>query len=506
VLRWAIAAILAASTYFFGVFERVTTQFMSYDAFINMMNSAAFAGDAVSQSRAAFIAAAGPALLLLVAIGLRPHWRPRRFGPVLAAGPWLGAALLTGILFVRGGDGARGLPDAFTPIAYFTLAEYEDIAGSLGPRQAVRLPLAGPPPRRNVVLIVDESIAGKYLDINSPAGVQTPLSRAWPGLTIHNFGIAASIATCSYSSNVTLRYGGTRAGYQRINATMPSIWAYAHQAGLETVYIDAQRTDGALQNQMDGKERAQVDRFIQFSNVPVLQRDMAVAAELIRQLADPTPKFIMVNKMGAHFPVQDKYPASYIRYQPVAARGHFVGVGDTGSREGFDGTPEAWRRYRNAYRNTLLWNVGTFFDRVLGKADLSHTTLIYTSDHGQDLHERGQPGLYTHCSADPAPQEGAVPLIVIAGANQPGADWNSVSGGERSHYQIFPTLLELMGYRHDAVSATYGPSLADPAHDPGTFNALFNARLNRKPVWIKVVPDKLPTPPRSDYQAGPTEK
>ena len=196
VLRWLMAAVLAGSTYFLDVFERVTTQFMSYEAFINMMNSAAFAGDAFSQSRSAFIAAAGPAALLLVAIGLRPHWRFKMPGPLLAAGPWLGAGLLTGILFLRGGDGAKGLPDAFTPIAYFALSEYENMAGDLGPRQAVKLPLADAPPRRNIVLIVDESIAGAYLDINSPAGVATPLSRAWPG-------IAQSVGRAGGGNSVT---------------------------------------------------------------------------------------------------------------------------------------------------------------------------------------------------------------------------------------------------------------------------------------------------------------
>jgi glucan phosphoethanolaminetransferase (alkaline phosphatase superfamily) len=48
--------------------------------------------------------------------------------------------------------------------------------------------------------------------------------------------------------------------------------------------------------------------------------------------------------------------------------------------------------YRNAYKNTVLWNVGEFFARVFAQAKLSNALLIYTSDHGQDLHERGNRG------------------------------------------------------------------------------------------------------------------
>src|SRR3546814_9750893 len=67
------------------------------------------------------------------------------------------------------------------------------------------------------------------------------LSGIWPFARIYNYGLAASVTNCSVGSNVTLRYGGTRKDYQRINGTQPSIWAYARKAGLRTVYIDSQR-------------------------------------------------------------------------------------------------------------------------------------------------------------------------------------------------------------------------------------------------------------------------
>ncbi len=505
-LRWAMALLLAGSAYYMKVFEGVTTQFMSYDAFINLMNSAAFAGDALAQNRAAFIAGLPGALLLLVAFGTAPRRRLPMRGWMTALAPLAGVAALAGILFMRGGEGARGLPRSFTPIAYLALAGYEDATGHLGPRRPVTLPLARRPLSRHIVLIVDESIAGQYLDINSPQGVPTPLSRAWPGIGIHNFGLAASITNCSVGTNVTLRHGGTRADYQRINATMPPIWAYARKAGLQTVYIDAQRTGGALQNLMTGEERRQVDRFVQFDGVPVVQRDMAAADALIRELADPAPKFILVNKVGGHFPVHDKYPDAYMAYRPALPRGGMSDITDTGSRDGFGGSAEDWRRYRNAYRNTLLWNVGAFFERLLTRADLAGATLIYTSDHGQNLHERGNPGTFTHCSADPAPEEGAVPLLVIEGAGASGIDWSrNLAGGRNrySHYMIFPSLLVLMGYDLGPASKVYGQPLTGAQGDPHSFNTLFNARLNRKPEWLAIDANRIQQPPVSDYAFRP---
>ena len=503
-LRWGTALLLAVSAFYMQVFEGVTTQFMTYDAFINLMNSAAFAGDALAQNRAAFLAGLPGTLLLLAAIGMGPQRTLPLPGWMTMLAPWAGAAALTGLLFLRGGDGARGLPQSFTPIAYLALAGYEEATGDLGPREPVKLPIAGRPLSRKIVLIVDESIAGQYLDINSSEGVPTPLSRAWPGIGIHNYGLAAAVTNCSVGTNVTLRHGGTRNDYQRINATMPPIWAYARKAGLQTVYIDAQRTGGALQNLMTEDERRLIDRFVQFDRVPVQQRDMAAAEALIRELADPAPKFILVNKVGAHFPVHDKYPDAYMAYRPALPRGRMTGITDTGSRKGFGGSAEDWRRYRNAYRNTLLWNVGVFFERLLTRADLADATLIYTSDHGQNLHERGNPGTFTHCTADPAPEEGAVPLLVIEGAETSGIDWSRKLASHRnrtSHYRIFPTLLALMGYDTAATGKVYGHALTADEADPSTFNRLFNARLNRKPDWLAIDADRLQRPPVSDFKA-----
>jgi hypothetical protein len=498
VLRCLYALALAAAAFFDQSVERITSGPLTYDAFINLFDSAGFAGDAFGQFGRPILLAALSSLLLLAAIALPPKRAPALPRLLPAAAPIFATLLLAAILFVRGGEGAGGLPPPWPPLAYSSLLLYETASETAGPVREVAIrPRA--PAGHDVVLIVDESVSPLYLDLDDAAGVRSGLAGRRPGVAIFDYGFAASITNCSVGTNVTLRHGGTRADYQSINDNMPTLWDYARTAGLGTVYIDAQRTGGQLQNLMDSKERSKIDAFLQFDRVPVRDRDMAAADALATFLRDGKPELIIVNKVGAHFPVQDKYPDSFMRYRPVAGRGHFEGVADTGSRSGFGGSAEDWRLYRNAYRNTLLWNVGGFFDRLFARADLSNATLVYTSDHGQDLHERGTPGVDTHCSTDPVPEEGLVPLVVVQGAKVGAADFarNVAANRNRSsHYQIFPTLLAAMGYDPSDVRPLYGESLLDRSRDEFTFNTRFNARLGMKPAWKHIDLAGIVAPPR----------
>ncbi|WP_296267845.1 sulfatase-like hydrolase/transferase [Pseudomonas sp. UBA6562] len=483
-VRWCLALAFALSAAMFDAYTQITQGYLTYSAFVSMAYAGGFVDEALRQYGAVIGLAAAKASLLLLGLGLRPPAAPRLAHGLPVAAPLLALLLLIGVLFVRAGEGARGLPVMYTPLAYLTLFGYESLHDSVGPRQPVSLARPGAVAARHIVLVIDESIAGNYLDINTPGGIDSHLGGRLPGAELFNFGYAASAANCSADTNVTLRYGGTRADYLRINATQPSIWQYAKAAGLRTVYLDGQRTGGALQNLMTRDEQRDIDQFVQFDDTPVQQRDMAAVAQLVQLLHSPTPQLIVLNKIGAHFPVHDKYPDAFMRYIPALPRGRFLDVADTGERAGFAGGTQDWQRYRNAYRNTLLWNVGEFFRRLLSQADLSDAVLIYTSDHGQDLHQRGNPGLNTHCGSDPQAEEGLVPLLVLQGQGLRTLDWQAHLAQNRngsSHYNIFPTLLLLMGYERQAVIAQYGQPLDEATHDPFTFNARYNARLGAKP-------------------------
>lgn len=496
-VRHLFALVMFVSAVFFDVYTRVTADYLTYSSFVSLVYSGGFIQEAIYQYRDAIISGMAGGLLLLFGIGLKPRRRMPLPGALLVAAPVLGVLLLSAVLFVRAGEGARGLPIMYTPLAYLNLFTYEALHNTVGPREPVSLARNDQPVGHDIVLIIDESISGNYLDINAPFGVHSNLKEPRPGVDIFNYGYAASIANCSADTNVTLRYGGTRADYMRINTTMPSIWQYAKKAGLRTVYIDAQRTGGNLQNLMNDAEKKDIDEFVQFDQTSVRDRDMAAAAKLVDLLNDGKPELVVINKVGAHFPVHDKYPDGFMAYRPTLPRGQFVEVADTGKRDGFNGQPDDWMLYRNAYKNTLLWNVGEFFSRVFAQADLSNALVIYTSDHGQDLHERGNPGLNTHCGPDPVEEEGLVPLVVIQGRGLKTLDWSAQLAANKdrsSHYNIFPTLLQLMGYDLAGVEAVYGKPLSVATADEFTFNYRFNARLGAKPEWKHIDLKSIVTP------------
>jgi hypothetical protein len=496
-IRHVFALAMFVSAVFFDVYTRVTADYLTYSGFVSLVYSGGFIQEAAYQYRDALLRGVLSGLLLLFGIGLKPRHGLAIPNALRVAAPLCGVLLLSAVLFLRAGEGARGLPIMYTPLAYLNLFAYEALHNTVGPREPVTLSRNTQAVDHDIVLIIDESISGNYLDINAPFGVHSNLKQARPGVDIFNYGYAASIANCSADTNVTLRYGGTRADYMRINSTLPSIWQYAKKAGLRTVYIDAQRTAGNLQNLMTETEKKDIDQFVQFDQTSVRDRDMAAAAKLIELLNDDKSELVVINKVGAHFPVHDKYPDAFMAYRPTLPRGQFTEVADTGERNGFNGQPDDWVLYRNAYKNTVLWNVGEFFARVFAQASLDNALLIYTSDHGQDLHERGNPGLNTHCGGDPVEEEGLVPLVVIQGSQLKTLDWSAQLAANKdrsSHYNIFPTLLQLMGYDLAGIEAVYGKPLSVATGDEFTFNYRFNARLGAKPEWKHIDLGSIVTP------------
>jgi hypothetical protein len=496
-IRHVFALAMFVSAVFFDVYTRVTADYLTYSGFVSLVYSGGFIQEAAYQYRDALLRGVLSGLLLLFGIGLKPRHGLAIPNALRVAAPLCGVLLLSAVLFLRAGEGARGLPIMYTPLAYLNLFAYEALHNTVGPREPVTLTRNTQAVDHDIVLIIDESISGNYLDINAPFGVHSNLKQARPGVDIFNYGYAASIANCSADTNVTLRYGGTRADYMRINSTLPSIWQYAKKAGLHTVYIDAQRTAGNLQNLMTETEKKDIDEFVQFDQTSVRDRDMAAAAKLIELLNDDKPELVVINKVGAHFPVHDKYPDAFMAYRPTLPRGQFTEVADTGERNGFNGQPDDWVLYRNAYKNTVLWNVGEFFSRVFAQGNLNNASLIYTSDHGQDLHERGNPGLNTHCGGDPVEEEGLVPLVVIQGSQLKTLDWSAQLAANKdrsSHYNIFPTLLQLMGYDLAGIEAVYGKPLSVATGDEFTFNYRFNARLGAKPEWKHIDLGSIVTP------------
>ncbi len=481
----------AASVLLVDSYQRVMDEPLHYASFVNLFETASFAGDALEQFGGHILMPVIAALLIGLGVLLPPlprtyRYRATRFVPATA--PFLAIALLAGVVFKEDGAGATGMPGTLVPGAYGAVLVTEKMLQLGKAREPVSLTRRPVRPDGDVILIVDESIRGDYIDL---AGGKVPTNlldaEGNPKPGVYNFGRAASAANCSAGTNIILRYGGTRRTYLRNIASMPTIWSYAKAAGYHTVYIDAQLTGGHLSNSMTKTDLKKIDEFIQFDRVPLRDRDQKIARIIVERTQNDRPEFIIANKIGAHFPVNDKYPNSYMIYKPASPRGKLANV-TRGDRR--TGMPD-WDLYKNAYRNTLLWNVGHFFDTILSGANLDKSVMIYTSDHGQNFHEDGSPGFGTHCSQSPPPTEGIVAIAMltkIPGISREAAEWSRINRGAMSHFEIFPTLLDLMAYDREAVRQTYGPSLFEQANDPQTFNARFTELGGTPPHWVPINP------------------
>jgi hypothetical protein len=283
-------------------------------------------------------------------------------------------------------------------------------------------------PVEKILFVLDESVGYRVYRERV-----APLLRTLPAI---DYGEAASIVSCSASSNALLRWGLEKArigkaGYDP--RTNPSIWAFARSAGFRTTLIDGQ-SKGAMQNFLSSSELAMIDEFIT-ADVGV-DTDLKIATLLRERLARPGRELIWFVKRGSHFPYELNYPHGTLP----------------------DDAPK-----REKYTAAVSYATGGFFRALAGGIPLDRTLLVYTSDHGQNLASRA-----VHCSDQGHPDEFSVPLVAVTAVATLRTSLTSDLPAMRdraTHLNIFPTLLVALGYSRDWVTANYGATLAGPSGD-----------------------------------------
>ncbi len=394
----------------------------------------------------------------------------------LAFVPVLPIAVIAVIILAKEGGGSEVLPTQFAPLAVGMVVVSKGTIDPLPKRSAVawtwRGPFAAAAPRskteppgspvvnpaqvRHIVMLIDESVRGDYIDW-TPGNPYTPqLARLKSKIV--NFGPAVSGGNCSHYSNAILRFSAARESLGRKVLTNPTIWQYAKKADFRTVYIDAQagfnRNPGKLQNFMTAEETGDIDAFNALDEkIPSPELDDKLLDIVLKELKSDKPVLIYANKNGAHFPYDNGYPESARVFQPTMSE---VRKDQTASRV-------------NSFRNVVKWSVDRFFKRLFAEVSLKDTVIIYTSDHGQAFN----PDRLTHCTVeDPDPREGLVPLFVITDNDELRARFAAAALASRdhaSHFSIVPTVLELLGYGHNDIEKIYGESLFEKDTRPAAF-------------------------------------
>lgn len=334
-----------------------------------------------------------------------------------------------------------------------------------GPRAAPRL-VAHPSAKSksHILFIMDESIAGYALGINGCKYDTTPFLNTLSSPDFVNYGVACSGGNFSVLSNLVITSGirvDQLPDTEQVSMRQASVFGYAKAAGRKTWYIDAQNPK--LMNQMKMRDLADFT-FIPLLNLIDNYEDYALdrqglrkAAEIIREASEPTLVFLL--KTGAHVVFSGKFPPEM-------------------SGEGLRAKNDRARDYLKAVK----WAVDDFCAELLEELRGKDVIVVYTSDHGVNVDFEAQshsPGLFYATRGAPSMREASVPLFIWMLSEQARLEYQSAGGfavenfNAASHYQVFPTLLRLMGYDKADVKREYGNSLFDPPYSPRRFASYF---------------------------------
>lgn len=399
--------------------------------------------------------------------------------------PLLPLIMISGILVLKGGGAGVGIPGGmFALSSYSASIVYEVSKQSNIKREAVPYPLPQASVIKNIILVVDESISSDFISLD-PDTTITPILANNRDI-IADFGQASSGHNCSSFSNAILRWGINPTSLLSVEK-LPTIWQYAKAAGFTTTYIDAQKHPGTYGNLMGLRETKAIDNIIQF-NSPQIERDInyisndfKAAKMAIKITSETKSNFIYINKLGAHFPYEGKYPADFSEHKPHMSL--FEPLGNT-TRE----------KLINSYKNAISWNTDGFFKPLTNSGRLQNTVVIYTSDHGQNLLDQGTA---THCNRNSAsPYQALVPLLIMTRDKTLLDIFKKASITNKnaaSHFNIFPTVLTLMGYPTKPVEQDYTKTLFSPIQRLGRFSTgnLLSPDINRRSFGWKDIPAEL---------------
>ena len=292
---------------------------------------------------------------------------------------------------------------------------------------------------KNIILIVDESIGGKYLSVNGYERETTPYLKSIYERFI-NLGLASSGANCSAVSNLILMSGiqlNQLPDTKQRSLKKASIFQYAKNAGYKTHYISGQGVKDSLQNHMTSYDLEAIDNYRQldapYHNKSMPEEDIILNTK--EALKSSQKNFIFIVKHGAHFQWEQSYPEEEKLFTPTLKRTDAL-------------TLSLKEEALNSYLNAIRYNVDLFFKAFLKHIEFFNredTLIIYTSDHGQSILEAGRTA--THCdSTNPPLSQGIVPLLLFTNANDKTLNDFEFKANSYTHYQIFPTIEKFMGY------------------------------------------------------------
>ena len=280
----------------------------------------------------------------------------------------------------------------------------------------------------------NESVRGDYLSINGFNIQTTPFLDTYDNVV--SLGIASSGGNNSAPSQYIIRNGVQMQDLpdnKFATLAIPNIFQYAKNANFHTYYLYSQVEYQQLQNFMSSYDLEYIDEYFTIKErKPFYYLDRKLIPKIKTILSSNDHNFIYIVKYGSHVPWKMNYPENSATFSPVLENMESV---EFNNRD----------RAINTYVNSLRWSMDGFFKELLSNISLDDTMIIYTSDHGINIAESGTT-MHYGMELNPPKTTATVPILLFA------KDITSkYKFGKNiySHFMIFPSVLDLMGYDKD---------------------------------------------------------
>ena len=297
--------------------------------------------------------------------------------------------------------------------------------------------------------MIDESVMGDHFSLNGYPRDTTPfLDDLGRRKLLTNWKIATAASTGSRFTYAALITGLTPDDFpdrSKVKVqTWPTLFQYAKAMGYSTWFFDGQMNSYWGESADD---TAYIDHWNgvldigQHRSFAPWDLDNMIAKQAADVVLHSTGNFIFIFKHGSHIPYDGDFPPDQTIWTPSY---------ETSNKFDIPG-PDQLPSVVNAYDNSIRYNVNSFFEELLPDySDIpNNTVILYTGDHGQTLFANGRSSHGGNTKA-----EATVPLLVIG--HLPTIVDTSYKA---SHANLFPTVLDLLGYPPDLREAGHYPSL-----------------------------------------------
>ncbi len=346
-------------------------------------------------------------------------------------------------------------PAAYEVPILSLVAKYHDIP--LGRRAEPYMEPSSDPFVKHIIFIIDESVRGDMLSTNGYPVDTTPYLKSIANEFI-NFGVACASTNCSSTTHIVLETGiriDQLPDKEYKTLSQPNIFQYARQAGYRTYILDGPNSWGKPYEWIGENDLDSIDKYyyVRKDNAGIQNYEIDYKMiDLIDEIIQSQESsFIYVIKYGCHFNYENSYPHTDKIFAPTIK----------------DVKEHSLEVILNSYYNAVIWSVDGFFKQLLPTLRGKNVLVVYTSDHGQSIEEyETLPA--THCvGKNPPCSQASVPVILFPMDSKTseilGCFGDNLAGNHNraSQFQIFPTMLEIMGYDPSDILHYYGPTLFD---------------------------------------------